>query len=148
MLQQTLKALFSRDIKKLRQEISLYKSEQTLWQIDKEIANSGGNLCLHLAGNLNTYFGTVLGNTGYVRNRDLEFSQKNIPQAELLKMIDEVLPIVEKVLDHLTPEQLNEEYPMPVFEYAMTTEYFLVHLAMHLSYHLGQINYHRRLMSS
>ena len=146
MLIQTLKTLFQRDLNKLRKEIELYKDEGKLWIIDKDIANPAGNLCLHLIGNLNTYFGRELGGTGYIRNRDLEFSQKNIPQAALLEMIDETIGIVEKVLNTLTDQQLEEEYPVIVFTEKMTTGFFLVHLIAHFSYHLGQINYHRRLL--
>ena len=146
MLTQTLKTLFQRDLNKLRKEIESYKNERNLWIIDKGIANSAGNLCLHLVGNLNTYLGKELGGTDYIRNRDLEFSQKDIPQAVLLKMIDETTGIVQKVLDSTTDRQLEEEYPVIVFTEKMTTGFFLVHLVAHLDYHLGQINYHRRLL--
>ena len=146
MLTQTLKTLFLRDLNKLRKEIDLYKEESKLWIIDKNIANSAGNLCLHLVGNLNTYIGKELGSTGYIRNRDLEFSQKDIPRAELLKKIDETILVVDKVLDTVTERQLEEEYPVIVFAEKMTTGFFLVHLIAHLDYHLGQINYHRRLL--
>ncbi|MEP7372508.1 MAG: DinB family protein [Chitinophagaceae bacterium] len=146
MLAQALKTLYQKDLNKLRKEIELYKKESNLWIIDKNIANSAGNLCLHLIGNLNTYFGKELGGTAYIRNRDLEFSQKDIPQAALLTMIDETVVIVEKVLNTLTDQQLEEEYPVIVFTEKMTTGFFLVHLIAHLDYHLGQINYHRRLL--
>lgn len=146
MLLETLQSLFSRDLAKLRKEIASYKSERAIWTIDKGIANSGGNLCLHLVGNLNAYIGAVLGDTGYVRNRDAEFALKDISQAQLLKMMDETIAVVEKTFPKISLSQLSEEYPEPVFDFSMTTEYFLVHLAMHLGYHLGQINYHRRLL--
>ena len=146
MLLQTLQTLYARELDKLHKEIESYKDENKLWQIDKNILNSGGNLCLHLVGNLNTYFGAILAHTGYIRNRDLEFSQKNIPKAELLKMIANAKTVVETTLNKISPTQLEQEYPSKVYDYDMTTEYFLVHLAMHLDYHLGQINYHRRLL--
>jgi uncharacterized damage-inducible protein DinB len=146
MLTQTLKILFHRELNKLKQEIELYKEESKLWIIDKAIANSGGNLCLHLIGNLNTYIGKELGGTGYIRNRDLEFSQKDIPRDELLKKINETIEVVEKTLDTITDQQLEEEYPVVVFEEKMSTGFFLTHLIAHLAYHLGQINYHRRLL--
>lgn len=148
MLTQTLKTLFHRELNKLKQEIELYKEESKLWIIDKAIANSGGNLCLHLIGNLNTYIGKELGGTDYIRNRDLEFSQKDIPQAELLKKIDETILVVEKALDTVTNQQLEEEYPVVVFAEKMSTGFFLIHLIAHLTYHLGQINYHRRLLDA
>jgi uncharacterized damage-inducible protein DinB len=148
MLNQVLKTIFNRDLTKLRTEIASYKQDANLWRIEKDIANPAGNLCLHLVGNLNTYIGAILGNSGYIRNRDLEFSARNIPKEELLQKIDETIKVVEHVLDTLTPEQLKEEYPQLVLAEKTTTEFFLVHLATHLTYHLGQVNYHRRLIDS
>ena len=146
MVAQILKTFYSRDLKKLRQEITLYKNENAIWLTGKEITNSAGNLCLHLAGNLNTYIGAVLGNTGYTRNRDLEFSLKNIARDELIKKIDETIAVVEKVCERVNDEQLAEEYPVLVWDEKTTTGFLLVHLATHLAYHLGQVNYHRRLL--
>jgi hypothetical protein len=136
MLNQVLKTIFNRDLTKLRTEIASYKQEANLWKIEKDIANPAGNLCLHLVGNL------------YIRNRDLEFSARDIPKEELLRKIDETIKVVERVLDTLTPDQLKEEYPQLVLAEKTTTEFFLVHLATHLTYHLGQVNYHRRLIDS
>lgn len=146
MLISTLKLLFERDLKKLKSEIESYKNEKNLWRTEKEIANSAGNLCLHLIGNLNTYIGAQFGGTNYIRHRELEFSSKNIPRAELVKSINETIAVVDKALDTLTDDQLKNEYPILVFEQKTSTEYFLVHLTTHLNYHLGQINYHRRLL--
>lgn len=143
---ETLKTLFSRDLKQLRDEIELYNNENNLWRVEKNITNSAGNLCLHLIGNLNTYIGKEIGNTGYIRNRELEFSLKNIPKVELLKKIDETILIVNTTLSKLTEEALLKEYPILVFDKATSTEYLLIHLTTHLTYHLGQINYHRRLL--
>ena len=143
---QILKILFRRDLEKLKQEINLYKDESTMWIIEKDIANSAGNLCLHLVGNLNCYIGAEIGKTGYIRHRDLEFSLKNIPKQELIKKVEDTLIMVEDSLDKLKDEQLGEDYPLLVFAEKTSTGYFLVHLCVHLSYHLGQINYHRRLL--
>ena len=146
MLIETLKSLFDRDLKKLKHEIESYQNEKVIWHIEKQIANSAGNLCLHLVGNLNAFIGVQLGNTNYVRHRDLEFSLKDIPRAELIKKVEETIVVVATSLDKVTAEQLAEEYPILVFEKKTSTEFYLVHLAAHLSYHLGQINYHRRLL--
>jgi len=146
MLTETLKTLFNRDLNKLKSEIESYKNEANLWMIDKSIANSAGNLCLHLIGNLNTYIGATLGGSNYIRNRELEFSLKDIPKQELISMIEATLTVVNETLDKITDEQLNSEYPMLVFQEKTSTEFFLVHLTTHLAYHLGQINYHRRLL--
>ena len=146
MVIQTLKSLFARDLTKLRLEISLYKTESNIWKVDKMIANSAGNLCLHLVGNLNTYIGKEIGGTGYVRDRDAEFSLKNIPKSELLDKVDKTLRVVDLSLDKLSPSDLQKQYPVVVLPEATTTEFFLIHLATHLTYHLGQVNYHRRLL--
>jgi hypothetical protein len=145
MIIETLKKLFQRDLEKLKHEISLYRDEKNLWVIDKNIANSAGNLCLHLVGNLNTYIGAEIGKTGYVRNRDLEFSQKNVPKQELIKMVENTIAVVEDGLNKLNEDDLEKEYPLLVFQEKTSTGYFLIHLAVHLGYHLGQVNYHRRL---
>lgn len=148
MLIEVLKTLFNRDLNRLKQEIEFFQNENEIWHIEKGIANSAGNLCLHLIGNLNTYIGAELGNTNYIRNRALEFSMKDVPKAELLKKIEETKSVVDTVLSSLTDEMLQNEYPLLVFETKMTTEFFLIHLTTHLAYHLGQINYHRRLLTS
>lgn len=148
MLIETLKSIFIRDLNKLQSEIELYQNEKNLWLIEKNIANSAGNLCLHIIGNLNTYIGAEFGKTNYIRNRDLEFSQKDIPRSELVSKIKETILIVNKSLDQLTEEDLKKEYPVLVFDKKTSVEYYLIHLTTHLAYHLGQINYHRRLLDS
>ena len=148
MLLETLLKIFNRDLNKVKEEIKAYKVESNLWIIDKEVTNCSGNLCLHLIGNLNHFIGAELGGTGYVRKRDLEFSLKDVSRDELLRQVDETMTIVESTLNKLTPEDLEKEYRRRVFEDYMTTGYFLVHLSTHLAYHLGQINYHRRLLDS
>lgn len=148
MLIETLKELFNRNLKKLKSEIQQYHSEEKLWHTEKSVANSGGNLCLHLIGNLNTYIGAELGGLGYIRDRNHEFSAKNISKTDLIESIEETIKTVTYSLDKLDVKTLKEEYPILVFAEKTTTEYFLIHLATHLTYHLGQINYHRRLLDN
>ncbi|HYF67382.1 MAG TPA: DinB family protein [Ohtaekwangia sp.] len=144
----SLQEIFERDLTKLSQEIEAYTNEDKLWYTEKNIANSAGNLCLHLVGNLNTYIGKTLGKTNYIRNRDLEFSQKDVAKSTLLKMISETRDVVRTSLSDINPVQLNEPFPVKVFSETTTTGFMLIHLATHLSYHLGQINYHRRLLDT
>lgn len=146
MLNQILIDIYKRDLAKLKAEIELYSNEADLWRVDGEIANSAGNLTLHLAGNLRHFFGAVLGDTGYVRDRDREFSEVGVSRADLLAGVDQAAADVIATLEKLTADDLARTYPIEVFGHPMTTEFFLVHLATHLNYHLGQINYHRRLL--
>jgi uncharacterized damage-inducible protein DinB len=146
MLIETLKSLFNRDLNKLKAEIESYQDESKIWAVDKNISNSAGNLCLHLIGNINTYIGAEIGKTTYIRDRPLEFSLKNIPKSELITKIEETIVVVNNTFDSLTETDLEAIYPQIVFEKEMTTGFFLVHLSTHLAYHLGQINYHRRLL--
>lgn len=147
MLKENIRQLLTRDLQKLRQEIGAYEDELMIWQTSTGISNSAGNLCLHLVGNLNTYIGSVLGNTGYTRNREQEFLLKDIPKATLIEEINKLLAVVENTFDQLTDEQLAENYPDNVFGSPMSTQYFMIHLIGHLNYHLGQINYHRRILA-
>jgi Protein of unknown function (DUF1572) len=146
MLITSVSELILRDLSKLKLEISAYQSDETLWAIQGDIKNSSGNLCLHLCGNLQHFIGTVLGKTNYVRNRDAEFSSKGVSRELLFKEIEATTLSVEQSLAKLDPSLLDKNYPIDVLGKATTTAFFLIHLSGHLNYHLGQINYHRRLL--
>jgi len=146
MIISTLNSFFERDLNKLKFEIDSYQNEENLWLTEGAISNSSGNLCLHLVGNLNAFIGSELGNTGYIRDRDFEFSEKHIPKQDLIQKIEHTLSMIKTVLESLSAEDLKQEYPKIIFKEKMSSEYFLIHLTTHLSYHLGQINYHRRLL--
>jgi len=146
MITNTLLRIYERDLSRLKKEIESYRSEEIIWQVKAQIPNSAGNLALHLVGNLQTYIGAVLGKTGYVRNREAEFSLKNVPRAELISRIEHTQRVVLQTITGLSDEDYRREFPMLVFDEPTSTEYLLIHLATHLTYHLGQINYHRRLL--
>jgi hypothetical protein len=141
----SIHALLVRDLAKLETEISLYPNEPSIWRIEKEIKNSAGTLCLHLCGNLQHYFGAVLGESGYKRNRDLEFTARNVPKEKLIAEIAAAKRAIDEVVPSITEAQLLSDYPEIVLGKATTTMFFIIHLSAHLSYHLGQVNYHRRL---
>ncbi len=147
-MKNTLIQLFERDLEKLKTEITSYKDEKKMWEVTGDLSNSAGNLCLHICGNLQHFIGSVLGISGYKRDRDSEFSRKNIPVDEIIRKIDHTIFTVKKTLNELDVNKLDEIYPINVFGKEMTTGFFLAHLTTHLSYHLGQINYHRRLLDT
>jgi uncharacterized damage-inducible protein DinB len=146
MVLDSLKSIFDRDIEKVKQELSLYRNEENIWKVKKNIKNSGGNLTLHLIGNLKHFIGAILGESGYVRNRDAEFTDKDVHVHDILRQLDEVKTVIHNTFARLSSEDLEKKYPVNVFGYEMNTMYFLMHLIAHLNYHLGQINYHRRLL--
>lgn len=138
--------IYKRDLSKLKNEIQSFRLEENLWVTKGSISNSAGNLSLHLIGNLNHYIGHHLGNTGYVRDRDSEFRTKNLSAKKLVADIEDLSEVVEQTLRNFSKTDLNAPYPEEVFGYEMTTSFMLMHLSSHLSYHLGQINYIRRLL--
>jgi len=140
--------IINRDLKRLSSEVSAFKNEENLWATTGKISNSAGNLALHLVGNLNYYLGAKIGNTGYERDRPAEFSLKNIPREDLLKQIDQTKEMVSSVLSKVEDHQLNGEFPEALFGHPMSLGFFLTHLSGHLMYHLGQINYLRRVLES
>jgi hypothetical protein len=139
--------LYDRDLKALRNEIESYPDDASVWKMTPGINNPGGNVFLHLMGNLNTFFGAVYANTEYVRDRPLEFSATGISRAKLVAMLDEIHPIVLQVLRDFPSEKLGEIYPIKIFDEEKTVSYIFIHLETHLAYHLGQINYHRRILT-
>jgi uncharacterized damage-inducible protein DinB len=147
MLTEILLHLYVRDLNKLRAEIEQFANEDDLWKTDGDVTNSAGNLCQHLTGNLQHFFGAVLGGTGYVRHRDAEFATKGVTKSDLLAEIDAAEAAVKNTLAKLSEEDLAKTYPIDGSDGPMTTAHYLTSLATHFNYHLGQINYHRRLLS-
>jgi uncharacterized damage-inducible protein DinB len=148
MQTQTFLHFFLRDLDKLIAEIEAFPSEESLWRIGGDVKNSAGTLGLHLAGNLQHFFGAVLGGTGYVRDRDLEFSAKNVSKKEILADLQTARKVVEQVLGNMSDAQLNGVFPANHFGENRSTLHALLHLLSHLSYHLGQVNYLRRLVAA
>ena len=145
-MKESLIEIFERDLNRLITEINLYRDEDNLWMIKEGISNSAGNLTLHLLGNLNHFIGATLGHSGYVRYRDDEFALKNIPRADLVTNIENCILMVKATIQKLTAEDFEKLFPIEVFGKPLTTGFMLLHLSAHLAYHLGQINYHRRLL--
>jgi uncharacterized damage-inducible protein DinB len=147
MISNLFSEMLLKNIEALKTELTQFPSEESLWQATGDIKNPAGNIALHLAGNLKHFIGATLGNTGYIRMRDKEFSEKNIPREQLLKNLDEAAAIVAATLSELPDEQLMGEYPLENFGKGRTTHFVLVYLVAHFNYHLGQLNYLRRMIS-
>jgi uncharacterized damage-inducible protein DinB len=148
MLAETLITIYERDLGKLRTEIESYAHEADLWKKSGDIPNSTGNLALHLVGNLKHFIGSVLGDSGYQRDRPAEFSSDNISRDTILNEIDETIDLLQSTISKLTDEDFAKTYPIEVFGEPLPTEHFLIHLTTHLNYHLGQIDYHRRILAA
>ena len=146
MLNNILIELFDRDLDKVKEELNAYANEADMWKVEKGISNSAGNLALHLIGNLNHFIGATLGHTNFVRKRDSEFTLKNIARAELINEIDKTKGVIRHTFARLGNEDFEKIYPLKVLNKESSTMFFMIHLATHLNYHLGQINYHRRLI--
>ena len=146
MLVSAVGAILNRDLRTLRREVEAYPDERQLWDIAPGITNPGGTLVLHLVGNLQHYLGRQLGGTDYVRDRPAEFSRRGVPRAELLREIAAAQKAV-ALLGSLEESTLQKEFPEAVGGAMINTAEFLVHIACHFTYHLGQIDYHRRLVT-
>ena len=141
-----LASLFSRDLTRLKQQIEAFPNDEALWQTLPGVINPAGNLALHIEGNLREYVGRQLGKLPYNRNRELEFSLRGMSRDEVGTRIAELRRSIPAVIQELSSEQMEMEYPEVVLEVAMTTQEFLIHLYGHLNWHLGQINYLRRIL--
>jgi uncharacterized damage-inducible protein DinB len=139
--------LINRELVSLRDELLAYPNEADMWQLPAGLPNSAGNLALHLVGNLRFFIGTQLGATGYVRDRDAEFSKSGVPRAEIVKSIEMAADEVTRTLATLDPAQLEKPFAVEIGGNRIQTGMFLQHLASHLAYHLGQIDYHRRVVT-
>lgn len=144
---QYVQSTLLRDLRALRRELEAYPAEADLWKVPDPLRNSAGTLALHLLGNLRHYIGARLGDTGYVRDRPAEFSRRNVPRAAMIQEIEQTIAEVSTTLERLDERRLVDVYPDAVAGVRFTTGDLLVHLVAHTGYHLGQIDYHRRLVT-
>lgn len=142
-----LRVLMVRDLRALAREVAAYPDDASVWGEVPGLANAGGTLVLHLAGNVQHFIGAVLGGSGYVRDRDAEFGRRGVSRAELVSQVEAAIVQVERVVPALTPERLGAAYPIEVGGHRMVTSRWLLHLVSHLAYHLGQVDYHRRMVA-
>jgi Protein of unknown function (DUF1572) len=143
----TTHKLLRRELAAVRRSIVAYPDERMIWAERAGLPNTGGNLALHLAGNLQHFFGAVLGKTGYVRDRDSEFSRRDVPRVEVVRQLDAAGLAIDAGMKALTPGRLAQPYPEQVGGRTIQTQEFVVHLLSHLAYHLGQLDYHRRVVT-
>ncbi len=147
MVSDWLDRVIVRDLESLCRQLEAYPNERDIWRLVPGVENSAGTLALHLAGNLQHYVGARLGGSGYVRDREAEFSRRDLPREEVLQALEDARSAVSRALQGVTEAVLESEYPDEVGGVRLTTGQFLTHLAAHLAYHLGQVDYHRRLVS-
>ena len=142
-----VQSLLLRDLRTLADELQAYADQRLIWRLPPDLPNSGGTLILHLCGNLQHYLGAVLGGSGYVRDRESEFGARDLETGELMSEIRAAEEAVLQVVPRLTEEQLSRRYPEAIRNHTLETREVLLHLATHLAYHLGQVSYHRRLVT-
>jgi uncharacterized damage-inducible protein DinB len=119
-------------------------SEADFWRKPVEPGNSVGHLVLHLAGNLNHFVGGQLGGSGYVRDREREFTETNPPaKAAALAGLDAAVATFRRVVGNLSAEALLAPHPEARFGTVVNA---LVHLVAHFALHRGQISYIARLL--
>lgn len=141
-----LREQFIHGLSRLRDEVMGFPDEKLLWERRGDIRNTSGNLSLHLAGNISHFIGAVLGKTGYVRNREREFAATGVERAKLLEEIDAAGAALESVFSEMEDSRLADVFPLDTFGAGRSTGQVLLILLAHLNYHLGQINYLRRMM--
>ncbi len=138
--------LLDRDLQKLHDEISAFSEESNLWKTTGSITNPAGNLCLHLTGSLNHFIGATLGNTGFVRQREGEFANKNVPRLDMLRELTATRIKSVEILTAMPEGSLEATFPRKFMEQDVSTAWFITHILTHISYHLGQVNYLRRVL--
>jgi hypothetical protein len=147
MLVAAVAAILDRDLQALAREVSAYPDERALWETPPGITNSAGTLALHLAGNVRHYLGAKLGGTGYVRDRPAEFAARDVPRATILAQIEAARAAVHAAAARATDGGQAEDFPEVVGGVRVATGEYLIHLVSHFAFHLGQLDYHRRVVT-
>ena len=148
MLNETLRLLLTRELRAFKREIESYPDDASPWRVVPGMPNVGGTLALHVAGNIRHFIGAMLGQDGYVRDRDAEFARRDVPRTELLRALDDAIAAVERTMPRVSAAQLAAAYPEPIAKRRVSATDFATHLAVHLAYHLGQLDYHRRAVTA
>ena len=146
MVNNVLANLYERDLRKLIEEVNLFQNEENLWKTTGTVKNSSGNLTLHIIGGLNHFVGATLANSGYVRDRPQEFARKGVPRHELVAQLEILIPLIRSTLNDLSDAQMDAEFPILFDDAHNSNSYVLIRMYAHLDYHLGQINYLRRIL--
>jgi hypothetical protein len=142
-----LAVLLVRELAGFERELGLFPDDESAWKTAPGLPNSAGNLALHVAGNLQHYIGAVLGGTGYVRDRELEFGRRSGPRGDVLAELRTASRVVDSVLRALPSERLEGDYPELLNDLRLRTDRFLMHLSAHAAFHLGQAGYVRRAVT-
>ena len=145
---QAISTILVRDLNKVIAELNLFTHESNIWVVDGTISNSAGNLALHISGAISHFVGAVLGNDGYIRNRESEFTVKNLSKEEVLGKVRDAAATASRVLPSISEDELDLPFPEKIGNRELTIRFFLIHFVGHVNYHLGQINYHRRLIDN
>ena len=136
-----------RELRAIERELNAYANEEQVWALPPGLPNSGGTLALHAAANLQHFIGTVLAGTSHVRDRDAEFNRRNVPRTELIEELRRAEDTIRATLPRTDQSTLDSVYPLPVANRRVTTSDFLLHLVAHLAYHVGQLDFHRRIVT-
>lgn len=143
MLNNMVAGFYERDLRKLIEEVNLFNDEANLWKTQGSVRNSSGNLVLHIIGGLNHFIGATLAHTGYVRDRDQEFTRKGVERKVLVNELEKLIPMVTETIRNLN---MADEFPIFFDDMKRSNVYLTVQLSLHLNYHLGQVNYLRRIL--
>ncbi|MGL4612051.1 MAG: DinB family protein [Trueperaceae bacterium] len=146
-LLEDLKILYLREVATLERELDLYPDDKSVWKELPGLPNPGGTLFLHLAGSLQHFFGATLGKSEYVRDRAAEFSKRDVPRSEIKGELSRARQGVQAGFANLTEESLGQVFPVQYADAEVSTQLTLLQFSSHLAYHLGQIDYHRRVVT-
>jgi uncharacterized damage-inducible protein DinB len=136
-----------RELEAFAREVELFPDDETLWRTLPGVTNSAGNLALHVCGNLKHFVGAVLGGTGYVRDRPAEFATREGRREDVVRQLRETMDVVSRVLPDVPPGTLAAPFPEPHDGVQLPCDRFLLHVCLHLAFHLGQAGYLRRALT-
>lgn len=147
MLLPAIRVSLTRELRAFRRTIEAYPDDATPWVAIPGVPNCGGTLALHVAGNVQHFVGAVLGGSAYVRDREGEFSRRDVPRAELLRELDAAIDAVALTFSAMDEASTTLPFPASIAGHQFRTSEVLVHLAVHLGFHLGQADTHRRAVT-
>jgi DinB superfamily len=132
-----------RDLARRARELAENLSEEQFWARPYPYGNSFGHLTLHLIGNLNYYIGAQIARTGYVRDREREFTEEAHPsKEEVLRRLDEAVELVIATLETQSVENWSDAYEaVGATDFVKNRFSIFLRCATHFHHHVGQMIY-------
>lgn len=117
-------------------------TQEQFWHNPFSYGNSVGHLVLHMTGNLNYYIGARVAETGYIRDRDREFTEtEKRDKTKVMHAFDQTIAMVAATIKKQKSEDWMAAYSAEREPEAEERFMIFLRCAGHAYHHVGQLTF-------